>query len=114
MALKCTSCKHTMIPPRAICPKCHSSASSWIPLSDRGHLVSYTVIHSAPPQFQPLAPYAVGIVELDQEGVRIPGMIKAVKFDEIEIGMRLAVDFEPAPETSSKWTRYYFKPAPPA
>ncbi len=41
-------------------------------------------------------------------------MIKAVKFDEIEIGMRLAVDFEPAPETSSKWTRYYFKPAPPA
>jgi len=58
-----------------------------------------------------MAPYAVGIVQLDC-GVRLPGMIRGVKSEEIQVGMPLIVDFEPALAPSSQRRgSYYFRPA---
>lgn len=111
MAGKCRKCGKVHLPPRPLCDKCFSKEFEWIELPKTGKLLTYTIIHVAPPQFQGIIPYAVGIIQLEN-GLKIPGMIKMVQPEQIRIGMPLTMDFETQPLTQTwpQWTRYYFKP----
>ena len=112
MAGKCQKCGKIHLPPRPLCDNCYSQEFTWTEISGKGKLVTFTVIHIAPQQFQAMAPYAVGIVELEN-GLKIPGMITDATQEQLQIGMTLAIDFgactnaQPWPQ----WPRYCFKPA---
>ena len=112
MAAKCNKCGEILLPPRPICNKCYSKDLNWVELKRRGKLLTYTIIHVAPKQFETLAPYAVGIVKLD-DGPQLLGMIRGVELDKLKIGINLTIDFEKASSTSTTqwptWPRYYFK-----
>lgn len=110
MAVRCVRCKHVMIPPRNICTNCHNTQVEWVQLSPRGKLVTYTVVHVAPPQFKHMTPYAVGIVAMP-EGVKVPSIIRTSRLESLKIGMELEVDFSPKPQESvwPQWPRYFFK-----
>jgi len=111
MAAKCNECGTVLLPPKPMCTECLSTNLKWIELEGAGKLLSYTVIHIAPEQFQSLAPYSVGIIEL-KNGLRLPGMISCVKPEEIRVGMNLKVDYDTS--TSSQWPawpRYFFRPS---
>src|SRR3989304_6430971 len=82
MAGKCTQCGKIHLPPRPLCDNCFSTTFEWVEVSGKGKLFSYTVIHIAPPQFQANAPFAVGIVELEN-GLRMPGMIQGAPRDQL-------------------------------
>ncbi len=111
MAVRCTKCNAMICPPRSICPSCSATEHEWVEMKGKGKLLTYTVIHFPPSQFQALAPYAVGIIQLE-EGPRLPGMIKNVKLEDLRIGIDLTVGFEPTlPKEWPKWPRYFFKPA---
>jgi len=110
MAAKCDKCGTVLLPPKPMCTKCLSTNLEWIELEGVGKLLSYTIIHIAPVQFQSLAPYSVGIVEL-KSGLRLSGMIRSVDPKEIRVGMDLKIDFDTS--TSSQWPawpRYFFRP----
>jgi len=108
MGVVCAKCKKVTVPPRSLCPHCGSSDMNWTELPSKGKLVTYTVIHVSPAQFQELSPYAVGIVEF-AEGVRLPGMIRKVKLENLKIGMELQTDFEATvPSEWPRWPRYFF------
>ena len=110
MAAKCNECKTKILPPKPICPNCLSTNLNWIKVKDTGKLLSYTVIHVAPEQFQSLTPYSVGIVEFE-ECLRLPGMICDVSPEKIKIGMKLKINSVTI--DSSKWPpwgRYCFSP----
>jgi uncharacterized protein len=111
MAGMCQKCKKVHLPPRPFCDKCGSQQFSWVNVSGKGKLLTYTVINVAPQQFQNLTPYAVGIVEL-AGGLRIPGMIQGVVQDQLKIGMALVIDFGTCsqPMQWPTWQRYCFKP----
>jgi len=110
MAARCRECGSIFLPPRPICKSCFSTDLMWVQLKTRGKLVAYTIIYVAPQQFQTLAPYAYGIVELEN-GLRLSGMIRDVEHEEIKIGMDLEVAFDStAVDVWPKWPRYYFKP----
>jgi uncharacterized OB-fold protein len=111
MAGKCKKCGKVNFPPRPLCESCLSNEFEWVEISQKGKLLTYTIIHIAPMQFQSMAPYAVGIVQLEK-GVKIPGMVKNVALDQLKIGMELTMDFEPCTATQQwpQWPRYYFKP----
>jgi len=83
-----------------------------IEIPQNGKLLTYTKIHVAPQEFQGMAPYAVGIVQLEN-GLKIPGMIRGVALEKIKIGMPLTLDFGTCATTKQwpQWPRYYFKPA---
>lgn len=66
----CDECGKKTFPPRPVCPHCWSTDISWEPLSAQGTLYSWTRIYAAPSVFAKEAPYAVGIVDLD-EGIRV-------------------------------------------
>jgi uncharacterized protein len=67
---QCRSCDKFSFPPKLICPHCWSADVVWNELRGSGRLYSWTRIHAAPAVFAVEAPYAVGIVDLDQ-GVRL-------------------------------------------
>jgi uncharacterized OB-fold protein len=110
MAGKCVKCGKIHLPPRPLCDNCYSQQFTWMQISGKGKLVTYTVINVAPQQFQALAPYAVGIVEFEG-GLKIPGMIQATQ-DQLKIGMPLTLDFGTCsqPQQWPAWQRYCFKP----
>ena len=110
MAAKCNKCGTILLPPRPLCTKCFSTDFEWVKLSGRGKLLSYTVIHVSPPQFESMAPYIVGIVKLE-EGLRLPGMIRGVEPEKIRVGMTLMADFDASlPSQWPLWPRYFFRP----
>jgi len=113
MGGKCRKCGKIHLPPRPLCDKCLSTEFEWVELPRTGKLLTYTIIHVAPPQFQGMVPYAVGIVQLEN-GVKIPGMIKDVPLDKIRVGMSLKMEFEETQQTQQtqwpQWPRYYFRP----
>ena len=110
MAARCCRCKSIFLPPRLFCSHCYSSKLKWIQLKGLGKLETFTIIHVAPPRFQAIVPYMVGIVRLS-EGPRLPGMIQDVKLKEVKLGMDLRVEFDTKiPSQWPKWPRYFFVP----
>jgi uncharacterized OB-fold protein len=111
MGIRCSKCNALLWPPRQICPKCFGDKFEWVQFQGKGKLLTYTIIHFPPTQFQALAPYAVGIAKLD-EGPQIPGMIRNVKHEDLRIGMHLEVSFESGMlKEWPRWPRYFFSPA---
>ena len=111
MAGKCLKCGKIHLPPRPLCDNCYSQSFEWVSISGKGKLLTYTVISIAPAQFQDLAPYAVGIVELEN-GLKIPGMIPGLQREQLKVGMELTLDFGSCSTSQQwpQWQRYCFKP----
>jgi uncharacterized OB-fold protein len=111
MAAKCKKCGTMLLPPRPMCTKCFSPDLEWVELENEGKLLTYTVIHVSPKQFESFVPYAVGIVEFE-DGLKLPGMIRGIEPEKISVGIDLKVDFDTAtPSEWPTWPRYFFKPS---
>jgi len=111
MAGQCKKCGKIHLPPRPLCDKCFSHHFTWTEIPRKGKLLTFTVIHIAPQQFQNMAPYAVGIVQLEK-GAKLPGIITNVTQEQLQIGMELKIEFTECDKTQTwpQWPRYCFKP----
>ena len=76
---RCLDCGDTTFPPKPICPNCFSLRLSWLPLSGRGTLYSYSKVWAGPEAFGEELPYTVCVVDLD-EGLRLGSRL----FDAVE------------------------------
>lgn len=91
VAQKCASCGALRHPPGPICPDCTTTESTWVELSGRGTVYTYTVVHQ---QFVPAdLPYVVVAVELP-EGVRMVSNLVGVDAADVHIGMRVELVWE--------------------
>ena len=82
MATRCLACDKLWLPPRPICPDCHSDKLEWSGLSGNGRLLTFTVIHfGTMPMIKEghgmKNPYCTGIVKTD-EGPAISAQILGV------------------------------------
>ncbi len=112
MAAKCNKCGALHLPPKPACTNCFSKDLRWIELKPRGKLLTYTVIHVSPKQFEAMTPYPIGIVKLE-DGPQLLGMIMHTTRDQLKIGMNLTVEYEKPTGATAKWPtwpRYHFKP----
>jgi uncharacterized OB-fold protein len=91
-AVKCQQCQKILFPPRLICPSCRSRQFDKVNLKPEGKVLSYTIIRVAPSQFVDQAPYAVGIIELD-DGARIMAQITDCDLEKLAIDMRVNIEF---------------------
>jgi uncharacterized OB-fold protein len=62
----------------------------WVEYSGRGTLHSFSKIYAAPKGFEDMAPYIIGVVDLE-EGGRLLSWLKDIPDSEIKIGMRVKV-----------------------
>ena len=89
---QCRKCEQLRHPPVPICPTCHCLEWDASPMSGRGTVFSYVVLHH--PIVPPFEPgYVVAVVELD-EGPRIVMNLEGVPREEIRIGMPVVVTTE--------------------
>lgn len=112
MGGKCQNCGKIYLPPRPLCVKCFSREFEWTPIPSRGKVVTYTVIHVAPPQFKNMVPYIVGVIKLE-DGTKMPGMIRGVDRGQLKVGLDVKMKFDESQVQQKwpRWPRYYFVPA---
>ncbi|KAA3633285.1 MAG: Zn-ribbon domain-containing OB-fold protein [Proteobacteria bacterium] len=92
---RCTRCGKIHCPPAGMCACSLSAEFESVHLVGTGAIYTFSVIHRPPgPEFSEQVPYVLGVVELD-EGPRLVSNIVELDPSEIEIGLRVAVRFEP-------------------
>jgi uncharacterized OB-fold protein len=110
---QCSACHLMRFPPGSGCPWCMSLDWTWQEVSGKGTIYSYEIIvHAIQPGFRDLTPYAVVVVELDEQrgvptehdGLRmVANLVDAQGNPEAEaqvaIGKRVEVVFQDLDET---------------
>jgi len=116
MGTRCTKCGGLYLPPRAICPECHSDQIEWVELSGQGKLAAFSAVFIGPSAmnaegYDRTNPYCAGIVEL-AEGVKISARVLGVDAKHpanIAIGTPLTVEYLDKGEGEQKKTVLAFK-----
>ena len=91
-AAVCTKCSKWHFPPRLVCSGCRGRSFEQTTLAQTGTVETFTVIHVAPSGFGDEAPYAVGVVKLD-DGVKITAQIVDCDFEDIKFGGKVRIEF---------------------
>jgi uncharacterized protein len=94
--LRCAECRTWVHPPRPLCPGCRGGRLAPEELSGKGHVYSWSVMHTGGnPGFEDRIPYVVLVVELEeQKGLFTIGNIFDCAAEDIEISMPLEVAWE--------------------
>ncbi len=104
---KCPVCGYWSFPPYPLCPNCQSNDRKWAELSGKGKIYSWVVVHrTGHPDFQNLVPYAVVLVQLDeQKDLRMLGNMVDCKIEDIKADMPVEAVFEDVTDefTLVKW-----------
>jgi uncharacterized OB-fold protein len=88
------------MPPTLACNNCLSRDLEWVPISQKGKLISFSEIHVSNAKFQKITPYIVGIIET-VEGVRLPGRIVSCTLSELSVGAEVTIIVEDKPINDS-------------
>lgn len=95
---RCTGCGLYSAQPRVICPQCHRETFEWSPVSGRGTIHSYTIVHQTTAAgFQDEAPYVVVHVQIDEEPtcyITANLLVDRSQYDRLTIDLPVVVAFE--------------------
>jgi uncharacterized protein len=96
MAQRCADCGYYNHPPRPACDRCCSQRLDFAPLSGRGTIYTFTVMHqSNVAGFESETPYVNILVELDEQPMLfMVSNLPRAELDKIRIGGRVEVWFE--------------------
>ena len=105
---RCKTCSDIFFYPREVCPNCLSDDLEWVPVSGKGRLYSYTVVHQpANRAFQPDAPHIFVMVQLD-EGPRMVSNLVECPVEDAKVDMAVEAVFD---DVTDEVTLVKFKPA---
>lgn len=108
----CNDCGARYFPPRKVCLKCGSRNLREYELSEKGRVLSWSVVRYPAEEFKNYAPYILGLIELE-DGTRLVAQISDVSADEMRIGMRVRLVIRRAfEESESGIIRYTYKFVP--
>lgn len=96
----CNACGQHIFYPRGLCPNCFSSDLAWQPVSGKGNVYAFTIVHRAQnPAFAEDVPYVVAMIELE-EGVRMMSNLIDVAPDpeQVKVGMPVEVVYDDVSE----------------
>jgi uncharacterized OB-fold protein len=91
MGSRCKDCGTMSFPPRADCESCMSGNFEFLEVSGKGKLHTFTKIVAAPTGFEDVAPYIVGVVDLEEGGKALAWFGDTIEEAEIEIGMAVQI-----------------------
>jgi len=97
---RCQRCGQVYLPPRPLCPNCHSTEMAPFEFSGKGKLAAFSVIYYGLTSMKNYGygsknPYVAGIVDLE-EGARISAQVLGLDVEHpeaIQIGTPLTVAF---------------------
>ena len=86
---------------------CLGADLGWTPVSGRGRVYSYTIVHQAVnAAFQPDAPYAYAVIQLD-EGPRLVSNVVDCPAEDVTVDMPVTATFD---DVTPEVTLVKFKP----
>ena len=89
---RCSACRRYVFYPRMHCPACFGRDLAWMPVSGRGVVHAFTIVHyHSTPTFRADTPYVVALIELD-EGVRMMSNLVDVTPDPQHVRVGLPVE----------------------
>jgi uncharacterized OB-fold protein len=91
MGSRCKECGTTSFPPRADCEECLSPDFEFVEVTGKATLNTYTKIVAAPTGFDDVAPYIVGVVDLEEGGRALAWFGDTIPEEDIEIGMDIQI-----------------------
>ena len=91
MGSRCAKCGESSFPPRADCGACLGGEFEFVERSGKARLLTYTKIVAAPTGFEDVAPYTVGVADLEDGGRILAWMGETIPEGEIAIDMELQV-----------------------
>lgn len=109
---KCAKCGKLFYPPRLVCDACGGRAFETAKLPNTGKVVTYTVIRVPPTEHADLAPYAVGLIELDN-GVRLECQVVDCDFEQLKVGTPVKLEFRRIQEDTEAGLIHYGHKAVP-
>jgi len=89
---KCKKCGAVNFPKRLICNSCGFDEFDVVRLTGNGTLATFTIIRTAPEGFGDFAPYAVGIVKMEEE-INVLGQVTDCDPEQLKTGDRLVTKF---------------------
>jgi len=93
---RCATCSYYNHPPRNVCDACLSPELRFEPVSGRGRIHTFTVMHQRDvPGFESEAPFISIVVELEEQPMLL--MVSNLPISErerVRIGLPVTVDFE--------------------
>ena len=96
---RCKRCGLRVHPPRPMCPRCLSTEKEWAPSSGKGIIYSWVNFVYEKAGYPGIkVPYAVVIVELDDEGMRILSNVVDMNPEDVYIGMPVEAVFDDVDE----------------
>lgn len=91
---RCTNCGHFRYPAATFCPSCLSDGAEWTPVSGRGTVYSFVIMHQVyHPAFKNDVPYNVSAIEFE-EGPRMFSNVVECSNDAIRVGMPVQLVYE--------------------
>jgi uncharacterized OB-fold protein len=106
---RCTGCGAHRFPARDICSRCLSREAGWAPVSGRGEVFSWAVMHQVyHPGFAADVPYAVVVIELE-EGARLVSNLVDCPPGDVRAGLPVEVVFD---DVTPDVTLPKFRPRP--
>jgi len=95
---KCDQCGAWNWVPYPACRSCLSEDMTWTPLSGKGEVFTYTIVHRGLGAFHQEVPYVVALVRMEAPGgsrdVIVLGNIRNVAFEDLHIGMPVQMTFQ--------------------
>ncbi len=103
---KCDNCGTLRFPAAPLCLACDSPKASWVPVSGKGEVFSFTIMHRA---YHPAikVPYTLAVIEL-KEGAKITSNVIGIEPSKVKCGMPVEVVFE---KLNDEVTLPKFRPA---
>ena len=105
----CGSCNRIFFPPREACPYCRRKSMGKmkeVQLSGKGEVVTYSIIHVGPENFEEQVPYPIAIIKLE-EGPQITAQIVDCDIKDVHIGMKVESTFRRIQEEGYTGAIYY-------
>ncbi len=101
----CKACGAKYFPARPICT-CGSTEFNDYKLSERGEVVTWTVISSAPIGFEKYVPYVVALIELE-DGCRLLSQVVDIEPEEVKAGLKVEAVFRRVKEDGKDGIIHY-------
>lgn len=80
------------LPPKRICPECHSRELTREPLSMEGSISTYTVVAVPAPRFSDTSPYVTAIADFGP--VSLTGQLQGVDPSDVTVGQPVTIGVE--------------------
>lgn len=109
MGNECGVCNKVFFPPKVSCPICRRKSLGQMKkrqLTGDGEIVTFSIIHVGPEDFENQVPYPIAVIQLD-EGPRITAQIIDCDNSEVKIGMRVKAVFRKIQQDGSTGAIYY-------